>query len=706
MIINSSPDAMSAALSLNRATSAVAKASERISTTQRINRAGDDPAGLALANRLKAQIGSLGKAVDNVNAGIAVQQRVDGALTSIGSVLQEMRSLAVSASSGTMSASDRAASQLALSTYRDEINSISRSTTWNGASVLDGSSAWIDVQGGIYAGERTRLSFFSTLTSALGKGDTLAVTASGSYSATTLTAMSASDLTINGVAISASRAADDTLSSSSKSGSAIAKVAAINRATATTNVEAKVGTTVVAGTSMSAATTGTHTITLNGTAISITQSASDSLDTNRTAVVAAINANSGVTGVSATDTGDSTRGVVLTAADGRNIELSYSANISAGTSGLGAAGTYSGTYTLRSLSGDAISIGSQVGGQIANAGLVAGSYSSNVAQLSSTARAGSTAAPATLAAGDLMINGYGIGAAYASDDTASPVTTTSSTRASSAIAMAAAISRQAALTKVSASANPNVLTGSGFTAGNVTSIYLNGTTIAVNLTSSSSLSEIETAINTYTGQTGVTAASNGSGITLTAADGRNIAIGVSDSSGAVSGERIGLSGTGLAGAAATVGDAMTFISTVRLSSEAAFSLSPGANGTTTLANLGLRAGTYGASLEDTKLAAIDISTQQGATNALTVIDKAIDMISAYQSRVGAQQNRLDLRIDYLQETGISSTAAYANVMNADLAAETANLASAKIRVDGSTAMLAQATQINQQMVSYLLKQFV
>ena len=707
MIIGSSASPYASIAALASAHADVAKATERISSTLRINRAADDPGGTAIANRLKAQLGSMVKAVDNVNAGIAVQQRVDGALSGIGSLLQQMSALATSAASGTMSAADRSASQLALASYRDEINAMSRSTTWNGASVLDGSVAWMDVQGGVLAGDTTRMRLFSTLSSALGKGDSLAVTASGGFATGgALSPMTVGDLTINGVAVGATQAVDDSLSSIGKSGSAIAKVAAINRSQSVTQVEAKVGTTTVAGTAMSAATTGSHTITLNGNAISVTQSASDSLDTNRAAVVAAINANAGLTGVQATDTGDNTRGVVLTAADGRNIDIAYSADTSAASSGLGAAGTYSGNYTLRSLDGAAIRLDSVVGKNIGNAGLAAGSYAANLAQLSSAARAGSTLAPSVLAAGDLMINGYGIGGAYSSDDTASPVTTTSSTRASSAIALAAAINRQSTLTKVSASANPNVLTGASFTPASVDAIFLNGTTISVNFSTSTSLNEVVSAINPYLGQTGVSAASNGSGITLTASDGRNIAIGISSGGAAVDGASLGLGGINLTGAQATTGNAMTFIASVKLSSDAAFTLAPGAHGAAALASLGLRAGSYGASADDTKLAAIDISTQQGASNALSVIDKAVDMVSAYQARVGAQQSRLENRVDYLSEMNISTSAAYGNVMNADIAAETANLAAAQIRVEGSTAMLAQASQINQQMVSYLLKQFI
>lgn len=707
MIIGSSASPYASIASLRSATADVAKATERISTTLRINHAGDDPGGLAMANRLKAQLGSMVKAVDNVNAGIAVQQRVDSALTSISSTLQSMRSLATSAASGTASSSDRAGYQLAMTSYIDEIDAVAAAATWNGSSLLDGSSSSVVVQSGVGSADSTTLKLFSTLSSALGSGNALTVSAGGSSVSGTglLTAMSVGDLTIGGVSVGATISTDDNLSYWSKNASAIAKVAAINRKTSTTNVAATVGTTTVSGSSMTTAASGTSTITLNGTAISLTLSSSDSISTNRAAVVTAINLNAGVTGVTATDSGDSTRGVILTTADGRNITIAYTGT-SAAETGLGEAGTYSGSYTLRSLDGSSVTLSSVVGQNIANAGLVAGTYTANVAALSSTARSGSVAAPTTLTSGDLLINGYSIGDAYSTDDTASPVTTTSSTRASSAIAMAAAINRKSAQTNVTATANANTLTGTGFSAGDVTSIFLNGTTIAVNFSSSTSLNDIVTAINPYQGQTGVVATNNGSGITLTASDGRNIAIGVSDSSGAVSGSRIGLTGLGLnSNAAATTAGAMTFISTVKLTSDAVFTVAAGSNGATRLAALGFRDGTYGATAEDVKLSSIDISTQTGGSNALAVIDDAIDMIGEYQSLVGAQQNRLDYRATLLDSVYTTTSSAYDNIMNADIAEETANLTAAQIRVDGSTAMVAQAATITKEMVAYLLKQF-
>ena len=288
MMINTSPAALTSTLALNQAQTAAAKATERISTTLRINRAADDPAGMIMANRLKTQMGSITKAVDNVNAGIAIMQTMDDGLSSIADVLAEMRDLALSSSTGTTDSTTRTANQVALASYMDDIDSYAAAATWNGTSLLDGTSTSMDLLSGINSGDTTTLSFFSVVSSALGEGDPLALTSSGNYiSSGTLSAMAEGDLTIDGYTIGATLSTDDTLSSASKSGSAIAKVAAINRKTSDTNVEAVVGTTTAAGTSMTTATSGAAVIAINGTAISLTLSSSDSIETTRAAVAAA-----------------------------------------------------------------------------------------------------------------------------------------------------------------------------------------------------------------------------------------------------------------------------------------------------------------------------------------------------------------------------------------------------------------------------------
>ncbi len=692
--------ALSSAAALSNATRDAAQATERISTTLRINNAKDDPAGLMLANRLKAQVSSHVKAIDNINSAISMVQSADKGLTSIASMLTKMRDLALSSSTGTTSAATRTSNQTLLQSYLTDINSVVSATTYNGISLLDGSTPSLKVQTGVDSNDTSVVKLFSAGTSALGKGDTITLSSQGASSPS---ALSSGDVLINSVTVGATLTTDDNYSFASKSASAIAKAAAINRVSATSNVEAKVGTTQVAGASMSTVGAATGTITINGVGIALTLNAGDTLDTNRAAVISAINLSAGQTGVTASDGGDSSRGVTLTAADGRNITIS--STLASSVTGLATNATYSGTYTLRSLASSSITLSSQIGRNINNAGLVAGTYAANTAQVTSTTRAGSTSAPTTLSSGDLTINGYTIGAAFNSDDTSTFATTTSSTKASSAISIAAAINRQSANTGVSATANNNTVIGSSFSAGTVDTIYLNGTSISVSFTSSTSLDEVVTALQPYAGQTGVTVANNGSGLTMTAVDGRNISIGVSSGGGAVSGERIGLGGVGLTGAAATAAGAMAFISTVKLSSSATFTLAAGTNGATNMQTLGFRAGTYGGSADDTKIAALNISTQTGGSNALTVIDKAIEMVSSYQAVAGAQNNVLDYRKTLNTNQSTIRSTAYGNIMNADLAAEAANLASAEIRKNASAAMVAQANLMSKQVVSYLLKPY-
>ena len=130
--LNTNIEALKAGLALQTATAKYTQAAERISTGLRINSAKDDPAGLGLANRLKAKLGSFTKAVDNVNQGIAMVQTVDSSLKSIVSNLSAMRDLALSSASGTTLASDRAVNQTQFASYLAEINSIVAATNYNG----------------------------------------------------------------------------------------------------------------------------------------------------------------------------------------------------------------------------------------------------------------------------------------------------------------------------------------------------------------------------------------------------------------------------------------------------------------------------------------------------------------------------------------------------------------------------------------------
>jgi flagellin len=686
MIINTNINALIASGAYKTASNAYTQASTRISTQLQVNSAKDDPVGLGIANKWAAKIASYSKAVDNINDGISAVNVADVALEEIQTLLSAMKTLATSSASSTNSAT-LASNQTLFASYMTDIDSIANNAYYNGTSLLNGDTPTLTVQSGINAGDTTTLTFGSVLSSALGTGDALALTSLGAST----TALASGDLVINGKTVGTSLASYDSASYLFASGSAIAKAAAINLVSGDTNVVATVGTTNVGGTTMTSLAAATGSITINGTAIAVTLSGTD-YATNRAAVVTAINNNSSQTGVTAVDNFSTALGVSLTASDGRNITVSYT-TLTAANTGVAAQGTYAGTYSLRSLNQSNIVITSN--GTLANADLALGTYSANVAQVASKNLGVSTAAPTAITAGDMSINGYAIGASFSSDDTASDATATSSTKVASGIAMAAAINRQTALTGVTATVNPNVVVGTGFVAGTATNIYLNGKTIAGG--SFTSIAGVVSALNAYTGQTGVTASNNGSGVTLTASDGRNISIATTEGVGAT----IGISGI----TATTAAAAATYRSTVTLTSDSTFTIAAGTNGNTSLQTIGFREGTYGGTTGDYKVSDLNISTATGGSNALTTLADAIDMVSAYQAIVGAQINRMGYQSDYVSNLSTNASTAYGNIMDYDLAAETTALAVAQTKQNGALAMLAQAN-ISQDMVAYLLKQYI
>ena len=696
MTINTNLNALVAGNAYAAAAVDYAQATQRISTQLRVNSAKDDPVGIGMASALKAKIASYAKAADNINSGITALNTAGTALTNIQTVLTAMKALATS-SAGSTNSTTLASNQATFATYLTSIDSIANTAYFNGKSLLNGNTPTLKVQSGINAGDTTTLTFGNSLSSALGTGNPLALTSLGSST----TALASGDLVINGYTVGASLSTDDTTSYTSNSGSAIAKVAAINRITSSSNVVAVAGATDVAGAAQSASGTGTAgTITINGTAISVTLAAANNYATNRAAMVTAINLNTGTTGVTAVDNGSSARGVSLTATDGRNITVAFDGvNLTSDNTGIATAGTYAGTYTLRALDQSSIAITSNVGGTLANADLALGTYSGNVAQFSTKNLGAITTAPTALSAGDLTLNGYSIGATYTSDDTASDATATSSTKATSGIALAAAINRQTSTTGVSAKVNSNVVTGTGFSAAAVSTIYLNGQSITANLTTSSTIADVVSVINTKTGLTGVTATNNGSGVTLTASDGRNISIGTN----AGVGTAIGISG--MSNSSTSAAAATTYVAPVTLYASNTFTVASGTNGNTNFKALGFREGTYGGAASATKLSGLNISTAQGGTNAITTINDAINMVSANQAMVGALTNVMGYQTTTTTNMTTVSTKAYGDIMNYNLAAETTALAVAQTKENGAMAMLAQAN-VSQDLVTYLLKKYI
>jgi flagellin len=705
-VINTNVKALTSQASLSNVEKLTATTMERLSTGLRINSAKDDAAGLAITNRMTSQIRGYAVAIRNSNDGISMAQTAEGAMGQVNNMLQRMRELSVQAANGAMSDDDRSNIQLEVTQLKAQIDDVATKTNHNNIKLLDGSAGKITLQTGVNAGDTMNIAFNSVKTKDIGLGARASLASVGTSldaaATTDAPAMAAGDLLLNGVAVGASMATDDQLSADGNSSSAIAKAAAINRVSEQSGVYATVNKTVVSG-SVMAPDADSGKLTINGVeTATITTTANAEL--SREAVVTAINNISKQTGVTAINTHDDSKGVVMVAADGRNISLDLG-DLSAETTGLPAAvdgaetSVYTGTYELNTLDGRSITVASNVDGDLTTSGLSAGTYAADTAQSVSIARTANTttAAPGELKGNTLVINGIGIDAANPNDDDSSYEGTTS-IKSASAIAIAAAINKKSDMTGVTATAEPNIVQGSTFVAGAVTALEINGIDFADQLALegggfNTRDYSIE-AINSKQGQTGVIAEAYGEGLRLVAQDGRNIEIKTSNY------EALGLGGNAdMEDAAAAE---VTFYSKVKLSSDKAFTLDSGSEGNdANFAKLGFTEGTFGGVDNGLKVKDINVTTQQGATDAIKAIDAAITSVSEDQARAGAFQNRLDAVVSNLTESNQNMSASRSRILDTDYATETSNLAKSQIISQAATAMLAQANQSAQSVLSLL-----
>lgn len=140
MQINRNMSAVMTNNQLLRTENKLAASMERLSSGLKINQASDNPAGIAISNKMKAQIDALDQAESNASDAISVLQIADGALNEVSSILQRMRELSVQAANGTNSYSDRQSIQSEIDELKKEVDRISSDTEYNTKALLDGSS--------------------------------------------------------------------------------------------------------------------------------------------------------------------------------------------------------------------------------------------------------------------------------------------------------------------------------------------------------------------------------------------------------------------------------------------------------------------------------------------------------------------------------------------------------------------------------------
>jgi flagellin len=290
-----------------------------------------------------------------------------------------------------------------------------------------------------------------------------------------------------------------------------------------------------------------------------------------------------------------------------------------------------------------------------------------------------------IGAGDVTLNGIQVGASSLG---ASP-----GQAANSAFSIAAAINAVSSQSGVVATALATAVTGipaatpGALTAG---SMSVNGVAVGAIANGGTAVGQganTAAAINLVSGQTGVTATADNTGkVTLSAADGRNIALtqNATDSAGAAVAAGASLAATGLAMATTT--------GKIKLDSNnsAGIVVSGGA-----VASAGLTAGTTAPSttLTVNSISTIDLSTASGAQNALAAIDGALSTVNSSRASLGAYQNRFASVVSSLQTTSENLSASRSRIQDTDFAKETASLTRGQILQQAGTAMLAQANSL-------------
>lgn len=687
LTVNTNIASLNTQRNLTKSSNALATSMERLSTGSRINSAKDDAAGLQISNRMSNQISGLSVAVRNANDGISMAQTAEGALQQSTNIMQRMRDLALQSANGSNSGQDRQSLQEEFNTLSGELTRIAKTTTFGGKNLLDGSFGNTAFQIGANSNETISFSL----------SDMSATSLKGSYSSASVDG-TATDLS--------AKVTGNKFDVSSKD----ATTAATNVATGTATVDAEnidgLTATLRIGTTDINMTDVTDLETLNAAIVTAGF-------TGTTAVEATVNGSGNLelsfTGSTATAVSGSLIGAPTTTTPATNIATG-TADVPADL-GFDGSETFSVggiTVDLSGLDGtstrqDLLDTLNASGGTLETAG---GSAAIEDDKLVITFT-GSTAVAVT---GSLM-----------GTTTTSTVTPEATTPAS-----------------VTSTVTPAAPIDGGVTGlASASSISINGTTF--DFAQGDDLAAVISKINDGSGAansgagtlaTGVTASDVQGRLVLTSADGKNIEL---KDAGAGSLARLGLGAgkteAGLASATSitlngteikfnkgdnldkivtTINNASTGVTaskdaetgTLKLFSEDTFTVADGTVGNG-LAALGLEEGTNESISQESNLSNINISSAENSQMAVQVLDDALQMVDSVRAELGAVQNRFDNTISNLQNISENVSAARGRIQDTDFAAETANLSKNQILQQAGTAILAQAKQLPQAVLSLL-----
>jgi len=582
LVINTNISSMNAQRQLGGSGMALDRATERLSSGQRVNSAKDDAAGLAIANRMSSQVRGLDQAVRNANDGVSLVQTAEGALQESTNILQRMRELAVQSSNGIYTDADRSTLNAESKQLKAELDRIASTTSFNGKNLLDGSFGTTKLQVGALSGQSMDLKVGNFSTRSMGGSSVDVVGA-----ATTLAAVKA--LVVDTWTVNDTKIGD--LSTGTTLNDEIKLINASldgKGAVASAAVELK-GTSV-----------GTGVLKGTGAGSILTLTVLDGNANNQTYII--------------TDTNNMDELV-----NKINSETKIEAKLNE-----------QGRLVLHAEGAQTITVAD---GSTNNAatGLVDGAtqFSLQFTDTSADKRGVKIEVDAT-AGTDALLIAAGLNG---SDDNGTV--------------------QGASVSAVAATTNEGDI--------NINGVAIKSITLVA--TATTNATEIIKKLNEQSAQTGVVASL----------------------------------GTWADGAAAAATDAIQLTSVTGQP----ISIKYGANATaaTVLAQFGFKE--RSAQEGSGSVSSVDISSQTGAQKAIAILDKAIDQVSTQRADLGAINNRLDFTVSNLANISEKTTAARSRIIDADFAVETANLSRSTVLQQAASAMLAQANQRPQNVLSLL-----
>tara|TARA_B110000027_G_C16121697_1_gene303456 strand:+ start:3506 stop:5728 length:2223 start_codon:yes stop_codon:yes gene_type:complete len=735
--VNSNSAAMFALNKMTATERDMTTAMERLSSGKRINHAGDDAAGAAIADRMTAQIKGLEQSIRNAGDVISMAQVTEGALDESSSIIQRIRELAIQSASDVMNAEERSYLDAEVIQMLAELDRVTRDTTFNEIAVLDGSFADRRFQIGTHEREFAQLSISSMRLDALGafKAKTDGTDTSGINSNLALNAYAVADTTETNLVQSESFTLHGILGSSSvtaAAGSTVRDLAtSVNAVFNATGVSAIASTQLkIEGKSLDDAYNGQSSVSFsiqgkNTTAITIAanitlnNTASSSILSNLRDSINNYTSTTGITGTLSSDKSS----IILVQNEGYDIKLG-TVNFDGDNSTTGSRRT----LMVTSLDNDELVAGNAVllGDTSATTTDVDGIYTGTPAGvLTIGGRIGTTTPTAFTSTGPLS---------KATDDDAIVVNQT----------MATGFTGTETMTMVNTATVHNsfvTVTSSHAQSADfvITGTDLNGDVLTETIAAhaSGTYPETKTTTNIFATITSVKPSTNDAdgsvkvGVLNTIVN-QAALVTITSSASSETGKTFTVVGTGMDGtaltevitgpganltvtgrqifrtihtvttSAATTGaitigvkaaDSVIVTGQLEMSSSNSFTV-VGEDGK------GLFEASPGAASLD-KLSGVNVKTRNSSIDALRVLDRSLDRIHKERAKLGALMSRMEKAIDNLSNVALNTNASRGRIQDADFALESARLTKAQILQQSAMAMIAQAGKAQQNVLQLL-----